>query len=64
MKLELNHSSIPVLGSEYCSGYEDAVGKWNSGFYCPASDESQEWSNLISHTHAHNASVTCIAPLV
>ena len=41
MKLELNHSSIPVLGSEYCSGYEDAVGKWNSGFYCPASDESQ-----------------------
>ena len=31
-----------VLGSEYCSGYMDALGKWNTGFYCPASDESQD----------------------
>ena len=40
-KPEYALSSLPVLGSEYCSGYEDAVGKWNTGFYCPASDESQ-----------------------
>ena len=33
---------ITVLGSEYCSGYMDALGKWNNGFYCPASDESQD----------------------
>ena len=39
---EYASSSLPVLGSEYCSGYEDAVGKWNTGFYCPASDESQD----------------------
>ena len=26
-----------ILGSEYCSGYIDSVGKWNTGFYCPGS---------------------------
>ena len=26
-----------ILGSEYCSGYIDSVGKWNTGFYCPSS---------------------------
>ena len=31
-----------ILGSEYCSGYIDVAGKWNTGFYCPASDESQD----------------------
>ena len=31
-----------VLGSEYCSGYMDALGKWNTGFYCPNSDESSD----------------------
>lgn len=31
-----------VLGSEYCSGYTDALGKWNTGFYCPNSDESND----------------------
>ena len=31
-----------VLGSEYCSGYMDALGKWNTGFYCPNSDESND----------------------
>ncbi|XP_023227991.1 protein shisa-2 homolog isoform X3 [Centruroides sculpturatus] len=24
-----------VLGTEYCSGYTDSFGKWNTGFYCP-----------------------------
>lgn len=28
---------IAILGSEYCSGYIDSVGKWNTGFYCPGS---------------------------
>lgn len=23
------------LGKEYCSGYADIYGKWNTGFYCP-----------------------------
>ena len=26
---------VSVLGSEYCSGYMDSIGKWNNGFYCP-----------------------------
>ena len=29
-----------ILGSEYCSGYIDVAGKWNTGFYCPASDDN------------------------
>ena len=33
---------LAVLGSEYCSGYMDALGKWNTGFYCPNSDESSD----------------------
>ena len=28
-----------ILGSEYCSGYIDSVGKWNTGFYCPSSSD-------------------------
>ncbi|XP_068082062.1 uncharacterized protein [Anabrus simplex] len=30
-----------VLGSEFCSGYTDGLGKWNTGFYCPSSELSQ-----------------------
>lgn len=41
LQLPLNQDH-EVLGSEYCSGYVDAIGKWNMGFYCPASDESQD----------------------
>ncbi|XP_059098406.1 G-box-binding factor-like isoform X2 [Tigriopus californicus] len=41
LQLPLNQDH-EVLGSEYCSGYMDALGKWNNGFYCPASDESQD----------------------
>ncbi|KAK7791537.1 hypothetical protein R5R35_008694 [Gryllus longicercus] len=26
------------LGSEFCSGYTDNLGKWNTGFYCPSGD--------------------------
>ena len=29
-----------ILGSEYCSGYVDLLGKWNTGFYCPSSDQT------------------------
>jgi len=24
-----------VLGQEYCPGFTDSFGKWNTGFYCP-----------------------------
>ena len=41
-RFEVNADLFSVLGSEYCSGYVDALGKWNNGFYCPASDESQD----------------------
>ncbi|KAG8227690.1 hypothetical protein J437_LFUL007002 [Ladona fulva] len=27
-----------VLESEYCSGYIDGSGKWNSGFYCSSAN--------------------------
>ena len=42
--LKMSPSSFfsAVLGSEYCSGYMDALGKWNTGFYCPNSDESSD----------------------
>ena len=30
-----------ILGSEYCSGYIDTGGKWNTGFYCPSSDDNE-----------------------
>ena len=31
-----------ILGSEYCSGYIDSVGKWNTGFYCPEAGARRE----------------------
>jgi len=40
LQLPLNQEYEAVLGSEYCSGYMDALGKWNTGFYCPSSDET------------------------
>lgn len=42
LQLPLNQNHETVLGSEYCSGYTDALGKWNTGFYCPNSDESND----------------------
>lgn len=42
LQLPLNQNHETVLGSEYCSGYMDALGKWNTGFYCPNSDESSD----------------------
>ena len=40
--LKISSFFSAVLGSEYCSGYMDALGKWNTGFYCPNSDESSD----------------------
>ena len=31
---------VKVIGAEYCSGYIDNEGNWNSGFYCPNSEQS------------------------
>lgn len=42
-----------VLGSEYCSGYIDLVGKWNTGFYCPASDQSVDVFCCGSPSHKY-----------
>ncbi|KAK2724978.1 hypothetical protein QYM36_001434 [Artemia franciscana] len=30
-----------VLGTEFCSGYVDTFGKWNTGFYCPQVDVAE-----------------------
>jgi len=42
-----------VLGSEYCSGYIDVLGKWNTGFYCPTSDESGDVFCCGSPSHKY-----------
>lgn len=26
---------LPDIGREFCTGYSDVYGKWNTGFYCP-----------------------------
>ncbi len=44
---------FPVLGSEFCSGYVDVIGKWNNGFYCPASDESPDVFCCGSENHKY-----------
>lgn len=31
----MNFIFFTVLSSEFCSGYVDASGVWNTGFYCP-----------------------------
>ncbi|KAK3914462.1 Protein shisa-2-like protein [Frankliniella fusca] len=31
-----------VLGSEFCSGYSDALGRWNPGFYCPPREDASD----------------------
>nr|XP_040564155.1 LOW QUALITY PROTEIN: uncharacterized protein LOC121114297 [Lepeophtheirus salmonis] len=42
LQLPLNQDHEVVLGSEYCSGYKDPISnEWHTGFYCPASDESE-----------------------
>ncbi|XP_021929602.1 uncharacterized protein LOC110834590 isoform X2 [Zootermopsis nevadensis] len=36
MSADSSHSEETVaLGSEFCSGYIDTMGKWTNGFYCP-----------------------------
>ena len=42
-----------ILGSEYCSGYMDSLERWNTGFYCPNSDESQDVFCCGSETHKY-----------
>ena len=38
--LKLFPTVAAILGSEYCSGYIDLVGKWDAGFYCPSSEQT------------------------
>jgi len=39
LQLPLNQEYNAVLGSEYCTGYVDTLGKWNTGFYCTNNDD-------------------------
>jgi len=42
-----------ILGSEYCSGYIDLVGQWNTGFYCPNSGENSNVFCCGTQTHKY-----------
>jgi len=42
-----------ILGSEYCSGYIDVVGQWNTGFYCPTSGENTNVFCCGTETHKY-----------
>lgn len=44
---------IAILGSEYCSGYIDSVGKWNTGFYCPSSSDEDGGDVFCCGTEHH-----------
>ncbi|XP_022248693.1 uncharacterized protein LOC111087186 isoform X2 [Limulus polyphemus] len=33
--IKFGQTSVGVLGLEYCPGYTDTFGMWNTGFYCP-----------------------------
>ena len=48
-KKQFNFSA--VLGSEYCSGYIDVLGKWNTGFYCPTRWFDHRGNQIISPKH-------------
>eukprot|EP00092_Neocalanus_flemingeri_P023635 GFUD01025636.1.p1 GENE.GFUD01025636.1~~GFUD01025636.1.p1 ORF type:complete len:276 (-),score=89.38 GFUD01025636.1:112-939(-) len=40
LQFSVDNEGVAILGSEYCSGYIDILGTWNTGFYCPSSDET------------------------
>jgi len=40
LRFSVDNPGVAILGSEYCSGYIDLLGKWNNGFYCPSSDQT------------------------
>jgi len=40
LRFSVDNQGVAILGSEYCSGYIDSIGKWNNGFYCPSNDET------------------------
>jgi len=46
-----------VLGSEYCSGYSDVFGKWNTGFYCPQSESKTAVSCCGTPTYKYCCTV-------
>jgi hypothetical protein len=52
-KAEVFFVCAAVLGSEYCSGYIDSLGKWNTGFYCPSMEESIDVFCCGSATHKY-----------
>ena len=52
--LNTSYFCVPaILGSEYCSGYIDLLGKWNTGFYCPSSGENRNVFCCGSDTHKY-----------
>ena len=50
---ETHSFKTAILGSEYCSGYIDSLGKWNTGFYCPDSEQSGTVFCCGSDTHKY-----------
>jgi len=53
LRFSVDSESVAILGSEYCSGYIDLLGKWNTGFYCPSSGENRNVFCCGSDTHKY-----------
>jgi len=51
--IPVDNQDVAILGSEYCSGYIDSLGKWNTGFYCPDSEQSGTVFCCGSDTHKY-----------
>jgi len=53
LQFSVDNQGVAILGSEYCSGYIDSLGKWNTGFYCPSSDETVDVFCCGSSVHKY-----------
>lgn len=51
LRFSVSSQEPAILGSEYCPGYVDILGQWNTGFYCPASQETDNVFCCGSDTH-------------
>jgi len=53
LRFPVNSEEVVIIGSEYCAGYIDLLGQWNSGFYCPSNDQSDTVFCCGSDTHRY-----------
>jgi len=51
LRFSVSSQEPAILGSEYCPGYVDVLGQWNTGFYCPASQDTGNVFCCGSDTH-------------